>query len=450
MAKIAKTSLLYKVIYVWQVFFQKYIYYHRLYVIRKTPFPEKGKQFLMASNHQNSLNDALLMVASMQCRKVWYMTRASVFSNWFFKKVLDFLGLLPVYRVRDGHANVKKNIEMFDMAEEKILNGMPVAVFPEAMHQNRHYLGTFYLSYTRIAFETAAKNNFQEEVFIQPVANHYSGYLGYQNDALITYGEFISLKPYYDLYQSNPREAQNIVNDIVKEKVREMMLDIQEIDHYQEIYDLLGNVGVDYAIYKQVDASRLPDKLAIDQQIVAKLDAVKEQNVDMFSEICQKSKAYSQQLGSMHITDDCVREKYSSLKCIFVTLLMLLMLPLFLIGAVHYIIPYIIPKFVHRNYKDILMKPSIEIGLALLVTIPLFQIIYYVGYFILFHNWWLPLLIVLVLPLFAIVSLRWFKQIQKLANAIKTNIVKCRNKEQFSQLLTTRDNLKSSLFDMMQ
>ena len=34
------------------------------------------------------------------------------------------------------------------------------------------------------------------------------------------------------------------------------MLDIQEIDHYQEIYDLLGNVGVDYAIYKQVDASR--------------------------------------------------------------------------------------------------------------------------------------------------------------------------------------------------
>ena len=136
------------------------------------------------------------------------------------------------------------------------------------MHQDRHFLGRFYLSYTRLAFCAAERSGFEKEIFILPSANHYSDYYHIQEDVMQVYGTPISLKPYYELYKEQAREAQMQVNDIVRAQVDSLMLNIEDKENYEAIYFLLNTYGRKFARDQKVDPCKLPEKLKSDQKLV--------------------------------------------------------------------------------------------------------------------------------------------------------------------------------------
>lgn len=75
----------------------------------KVPF---DKSLIFAANHQNSLIDALAILTSRRCQPV-FLARADVFKTPTLKKILTFLKILPVYRIRDGYQNLTLNDDIF-------------------------------------------------------------------------------------------------------------------------------------------------------------------------------------------------------------------------------------------------------------------------------------------------------------------------------------------------
>jgi hypothetical protein len=186
------------------------------------------------------------------------------------------LGLNPAFRLDfDGKELLWKNRDMFKNVEEKLLAGETVLMYPEGRHQNKHWLGDFSHGYTKLAFETAALGNFEKDVWIVPCYNHYSSYKDIQHDVVIKFGEPVSLKPYYELYQSKPRTAQRQVNEAVREQILDMMLHISDLENYKAIDFLRNTYGCKFAETNGFKANYLPDKLEADKIFVKKFEEAK-------------------------------------------------------------------------------------------------------------------------------------------------------------------------------
>ncbi len=437
--------------YPWTSFAHTHLYYRRFRIKRlsNVNIPANQRYTIIVSNHQNSLNDAMGIVMAEKGTKVWFLARADVFKSKLAAFFLNAYGLLPVYRVRDGLANVKNNLEIFDNVEHKILRHCPVSLFPEAKHQNRRYLGHFHLSYTRLAFSVAERLNFQEDVCILPVANHYSDYFAFRPDMLLTIGEYVSLKSYYNLYKENPRKAQNEVNDVVRSKVQSMMLDIQEEEHYEDIYNMLSNYGVTYAIRNGINPNNMYDKLCSDKAIVAKVESEKAYDVDNFEQLCQLSHDYTHALSQYGVNDQCARKLLCVPGVMLQILYLLIGMPVALCGIVHHIIPILIPKYLSRNMKDVFMRPSVDLGLTSVITFPLLYILSIIIYGSVFHSFWIGLLCALAVMLTGLYADEWRRTAMQCVKYIRAWYIRCRKEHVWNNISDIRARLVARADEVM-
>jgi 1-acyl-sn-glycerol-3-phosphate acyltransferase len=91
--------------------------------------PETGA-LLFAANHPNSFLDGIVL-AMVQKRKLHFLTRADVFRNPFVARLLNAIGLIPIYRSRDKGTDVRKNKEVFEAVFNIFDKGGAVLIFSE-------------------------------------------------------------------------------------------------------------------------------------------------------------------------------------------------------------------------------------------------------------------------------------------------------------------------------
>ena len=200
------------------------LYFRKEHILGIEKVPMNGTPLVIVSNHQNCLNDPLSVAMNLTDRRMNFIARANVFKNPIAGKFLRKLGLLPAYRMsHEGYSAINKNRETFDAAGQALCDGETVMLFPEADHQDKRWLGNFKIGYLRIAFEAAEKFNFERDVMVLPSCNHYSNYFHARTDMMIRFGEPISLMPYYEEYQAQPRETMAKINTLVRNTIQQVV-----------------------------------------------------------------------------------------------------------------------------------------------------------------------------------------------------------------------------------
>lgn len=396
-------------------FYHDKICYRRTYNINTENIPALGTPLLVVSNHQNGVNDPLGIVMSFHDRKINVITRADVFAlHPVANKFLRAIGLLPAFRIdHEGEESLGKNADTFKMSEKALLDGETVAMYPEAGHQDKRWLGTFSYGYTRLAFEAAEMGNFEKEIFILPCCNHYSNYFGIRNELMIKYGTPISLAPYYELYRTKPRTAQREVNKAVREQIQGLMLDIRDLDNYEAIDFLRGTYWAGKA-----PGGALPKQLEHDREFVARLAEAKEAEPEKMQKLYDDVMALKNGMGRLGIAD----RHFDRTPGVFVTSLKLIaslvLLPVWVFtlwptiimwGVAHY--------FADVRMKDRMMEGTFLICLSILFWIPLFAVLTFVlaGIFI---NWWAAAVWVLLFPVIFIFAQNYANFVKGLAEDI--------------------------------
>ena len=266
-------NLLLKAFRVYLQFVNSGLYFSKEHIVGIENVPVNGTPLVIVSNHQNCLNDPLSVCLNLTDRRLNFIARANVFNNPIAGKFLRKIGMLPAYRMsHEGYASVSKNRAMMDAAGQALSDGETLMMFPEAGHQDKRWLGTFKIGYLKIAFEAAEKLNFEHDVMILPSCNHYSNYFHARTDMVIRFGEPISLMPYYEKYKEEPRATMFEINDIVRERIKNLMLHIDDLEHYDQI-DFLRETGYGrkYAIEHGYKFKYLPSRLLSDQKLVSAL-----------------------------------------------------------------------------------------------------------------------------------------------------------------------------------
>jgi hypothetical protein len=276
-------------------------------------------------------------------------------------------------------------------------------MYPEAGHQDKHWLGTFSFGYTKMAFEAAELANFEKEVFILPACNHYSHYFGMRNRMLVKFGTPISIQPYYELYRTKPRTAQREVNKLVREQISGLMLDIRDLDHYDAIDFIRTTYGVDYAKKQGVNPDNLPERLLTDKDLVARLDegyksgdTYLQGTVAAAYEIARLLRKGTAEQG---ITDTHLKQSVNPMTLGFHLLALLVLLPLWIFSWWPSMLVYWIPMSIFKaKMKDPMFEGTLLFGSAVLFTLPLFSLmtLLVVG---LNSGWLLALVYVALFPL---------------------------------------------------
>lgn len=330
------------------------IFYRRYYCLGKENIPAEGTPVLVAMNHQNCLNDALGVFFAKNDRKFHFIARADAFDiHPLLTRFMQYAGVLPAYRLDyQGEEALADNNKTFEEAEQCLLDGHTVLIFPEAGHQDKHWLGTFSYGYTRLAFQAAEKCGFQREIFILPAANHYSAYTGLRNRMLVRFGPPVSLQPYYELYKEKPRTAQREVNRLVRAQIEAMMLDIQDLDHYADI---------DFARTLLPRPNRLPEQLEADQALVHRLEGFDFTAVG----------AYRQALENDRLQDSQFTDRPNWGFVVADMLLLLLLLPLAILALWPSLLCWYLPKYFSDRLGDVMLQSSFHVGLNVLVLLPL-------------------------------------------------------------------------------
>ncbi|MGY6520567.1 MAG: 1-acyl-sn-glycerol-3-phosphate acyltransferase [Mongoliitalea sp.] len=178
--------------------FALFLFYRNISLFGKENLP-KNKAIIIVSNHQNALIDPLI-VATQTHLKPHFLTRASAFKNPIANKLLRFIRMIPVYRVRDGKENMEKNNQTFDQSVSILSNHGSILIFAEGGHSHERSQRPLKKGFTRIAFQTLER--FPElDLVILPLGINYTNQTQSGGKVKVFVGPEIAVKPFLNKHE---------------------------------------------------------------------------------------------------------------------------------------------------------------------------------------------------------------------------------------------------------
>ncbi len=419
-------------------------YFRKIYVNNLENLP-RNEPVILASNHQNALIDALAFVYSARCQPV-FLARADIFKGRLLKHFLNFLNIMPIYRMRDGAASLKKNEEIFEKTLSVLKNKYnPLLLFPEGAHGDKRRLRPLKKGIFRIAFMAQDYFKNRQVVKIVPVGLDYGDYQKFRSTLFINYGKPIEVSDYYSLYTENNIEAVNKLRERLAREISNLMIDIQT----EEYYDLYQNLRIIYnsELRKRLNITgkSLHDKFTADKKMISVLDEYKDRNPKEIKSLDKKVSEYMDGLNKFNLRDWVLQKDFYPLiiRCLEALLLMTL-LPVHILGMVNNYVPYKIPAILTRKIKDPQFHSSFKLVMAL-VFFPAYYIILVVAGLILINPLWIKLAYFFTIPLTGLFAFKYYIRLKKLRAKFRYSSLVRRKNSDIRQLRMLRRDITDSM-----
>ena len=426
------------------------LYFKKEHVLGLENVPMNGTPTVIVSNHQNCLNDPLCVCLKLTDRRMNFLARANVFNNPVFNKALRAMGLLPAYRMGyEGLAHVRKNSETIEDAGNALLDGETVMLYPEGGHQDKRWLGSFKLGYLRIAFGAAEKMGFKGDVMILPSCNHYSNYFHARTEMLIRFDKPISLKPYYERYQEDPRATMMEINSLVHSRIKDMMLHIDDIDNYDQIDWLRENeYGKIYASRRGYKKNYLPSRLLSDQCLVDDLQKASQEKPAEMETIYNDVEKLSAGIKELNIRDWLFRRNPHIEAAVLRGLGLLVLLPLFIVSIIPTALLFIVPEiFLKKMIKDQMFVSTFRVAVSALVTIPICLFVPVIVLWACVGFWWAAGYFI-AFPFMFLLAWNYMRLFMKFIGTC--NFIAPKNRKKIRELRKLRGSIFRRLDDMIE
>ena len=207
--------------------FYNYIFFRNIKIYGYNNIPKDGG-ILFSPNHQGAFLDPLL-IGSMTPKKITSLTRSDVFGGphqWF----LDALQMLPVYRIRNGYGNLRKNDAIFEKCFDLLGSGKFILMFSEGGHHHEYFLKNLSKGSSRLAFQ-AQKKYPKKKIYILPVGINYGHHTQPRSTLHLVFGKPLLISQYAKQKKS---EAENI--NLIREALQLRMRDCLWIPQNSEKY----------------------------------------------------------------------------------------------------------------------------------------------------------------------------------------------------------------------
>tara|TARA_B110000305_G_C19425193_1_gene633185 strand:+ start:855 stop:2180 length:1326 start_codon:yes stop_codon:yes gene_type:complete len=361
----------------------------------------KNAGIIYAVNHQNAFLDAIV-IATQTDAPLNFLARADIFKKKIANKILRNFYMLPVYRQRDGVNTIEKNKITFDDCHEILNQKGNLVIFPEGNHNYKKTLRPLKKGLARIALGTLSKFGKETPLYIIPLGIDYESHFKMNSDILLNVGEPIKVSDHYSKFIENSVDAINKLTLKIAEDLESLIINIQDIENYDELYYLLHGFPF---LEKNQDPKR---KFDLRKEKLIKAESLSTQNPEDYKNIITDVKIVKSFMFKHEIKPYLINKPPSSyLVLVVLSLILLLLSPFHLIGLVTNYIPYKIPVwFVENKIKDKHFHASLKQAMGVLLFI--FYWLLITLSITIFKDWSYGIIFLLIAPIIAMVNFRYW------------------------------------------
>lgn len=343
------------------------LYYREILILNKGALSGKGPRIIIA-NHPNTMLDAWII--GYACKEpVYYMTKGTFFNTSFKKKLLMYLGLIPINRAVDNKTSGVSNVDSFELCYQVLEQGKTLVIFPEGNSQAEKLLRMLKSGAARIALETERRNNGTLGLKIIPIGLVYLQPEKFRSSVLATVGAAISPLPYLDEFKVDSlRAARRLTDDF---RVGLTALLVESEDRAKE--DLADQIRAVLSASSELKSGKkLVEDVELIKIINRSLNRMERNEPEKYRKVETLVAQLNWLMKRHRIQSDFLDRNYRFAlffrQLIQSGLLLILAFPLFLFGFVHNIIPFkftdlIMPKLVES--KEYYAPIAILLGLFL-------------------------------------------------------------------------------------
>ena len=218
-----------------------FLFYCKKIKVSGTRNIPKEDAVLFLANHPNGVIDPILIAASTK-RPVNFLVQAGVFKNNTITTIFGWLGMLPVYRIRDGRKQLAKNNLIFEKCRKLFKEHKTLLIFPEGTHSKKRYIRTLNKGFTRIVFG-ALDDNPNIRIHIVPIGITYQDSSIYPSGVSVNYGNPIFVSEYYngtEVFKSAIALKKKVAKELKKLSVH------IDKENYNETIGTLNKLEIDY------------------------------------------------------------------------------------------------------------------------------------------------------------------------------------------------------------
>ena len=280
-----------------RAYFKK-IYFHNDHII------PQDKPVIIACNHPTAFLDPIILGAFLK-HPIYYMVRGDVFAKPTYRKMLENLRMIPIFRLKDGLANVKANFDIFEFVSKLLSDNQHVVYFAEGGCTQEKRLRPIQKGTARQAFHAIDKYG-ELDIHICPVSVNYGLKTQVRDVAKFDFGPPIKVLDYLETYRSNPNKAVKELTAEIELRMRKLIVHIDKDEDRQvveQLQELQAN-NVNAAILPIRDTDIIP--LRYDRLIANTINDFEE---DTKNNVKIASHKYFEKLKKLGVTDFGVLHK---------------------------------------------------------------------------------------------------------------------------------------------
>ena len=372
--------------------------YRNVRYVGREKIPQNGA-VIYAVNHTNALMDALVLLAMDRRPKV-FVARADIFRNPKLAKILTWLKIMPIMRIRDGYDEVKKNNQTFEKAVDVLRDKIPFCIFPEGTHQAKYSSLPLSKGIFRIAFQ-AQEMMPDMPLYIVPVGLRYGNFFRFRSTVRVQIGDPINVGEFIATH-SDQKAAEQMVEmkDVLTERMKNTIFYIPNDENYDATYEICAAVVKGQVRRMGAVSARRQHPLDLHFEAnnitVRQIAELQQNDPDRAARLMELGNSASVMRKSQRISLASVSVKYPVLSRVLKTLFALVALPYCIPVSVLTLPINILCSFIFTKLRDYAFRNSVRYLVNLLVW-PLLMVIYSaVAYAVLPWQWALPVTLALL------------------------------------------------------
>jgi len=364
----------------WYTFLLPYVNWHTRKAYRR--FEVHGKEHLpkdvatiFGVNHSNTLMDALVLLSSDNIRKV-FIARGDIFKNPAVAKILTFLRILPIFRIRNGVAAVRQNDDSLSKAVDVIHDHVDLYLFPEGTHRTKHSLMRMGKGLFHIALDANKQFGTESPVYIVPTAIEYGDYFRYRSTAMINFGEPINVTEYLkNTSEENEAVTINQLKDKLGEEISKLFTYIPDDDDYDAIWEIVK-------MKNEKRAGGLYQKMLRNRKTVDKVLKFREEKPEEAKDLFERVVSFARERKRQKISVMSTARKYPLLNFLWKLVVLAMGLPYFIASAAVNLPVWLTTLIIKGKLKDKAFSNTVSYGVELV----LFPLIFIIGTIVMFCN----------------------------------------------------------------
>ena len=407
------------------------IYFKKIYHTGGENIPLE-KPILLVSNHPTAFFEPCMLACVFQQMELHFITRADIFIPPYDVMLKD-LNMIPIYRFRDGFANMKNNAAVMEGLYKALKENKKILLFPESTTTTQKRLKPIQKGTARIAFGSYDEYG-DLDLQILPIGFSYTDPHTFRTELMIQVGKPIPLRQYYPIHQENPNKAVNLLTQQIADAIKPLMVYVenpQDDPLAEQLLTLYRNTYPD-TVFPILKKNKR--RLMAEQEIANHINTMTDQSkTDLSNQINQ----YTTQLKNANVQDLGIAQPWRDHTGNLIALI-LGFIP-FIIGYTFHFPAMRYAYYIrHTRVKQLEFEGPVS-GAVAIVTILLTYLFF--GIVALAINRWFIYAAFITLPIFGFYALQYMDTRKYYTAAKKANNLP---DETFNQLKNQREAILNS------